>query len=182
MSDYDPDAYPRVAVTVDLVVFTIRDDELCGLMIRRGEAPQKGRWALPGGFVREGEDLEHAAARELAEETGLTSADVHIEQLGTYGDPHRDPRMRVITVAYLALAPDLPLPRAGSDAAAAHWMPLTDLLDDRPPTRLRPPRDLARRSRPSSREARIHAASQRVLRARVHRRRASSRLRDRLGN
>ena len=131
MRDYDADDYPRVAVTVDLVVFTIRDGELCGLVIRRGEPPQKGRWALPGGFVREGEDLERAAARELAEETGLTAADVHIEQLGTYGDPHRDPRMRVITVAYLALAPDLPLPRAGSDAVAAHWMPLTDLLDDR---------------------------------------------------
>ncbi|HZC70590.1 MAG TPA: NUDIX domain-containing protein [Jatrophihabitans sp.] len=117
-----------VAVTVDLVVLTIRDDALCVLLVRRGVAPYKGRWALPGGFVHADEDLAAAAARELAEETGLTPTDLHIEQLASYGAPHRDPRMRVVTVAYLALTPRLPAPRAGSDAADAQWRPVGELL------------------------------------------------------
>src|SRR6478735_3604474 len=96
-----------IAVTVDLVVFTIRDDQLCALAIRRGIPPYRGRWALPGGFVQEEEGLVDAAQRELAEETGLESS-VHLEQLATYGAPRRDPRMRVVSVAYLALAAELP--------------------------------------------------------------------------
>jgi 8-oxo-dGTP diphosphatase len=128
---YDPGRYAPVAVTVDLVVLTVRGDQLRALVIRRGEAPYKGRWALPGGFVQPDEDLDHAAARELAEETGLTARQVHIEQLASYGAPKRDPRMRVITVAYLALAPDLPMPHAGSDAAEAHWRPIKQLVPDR---------------------------------------------------
>jgi 8-oxo-dGTP diphosphatase len=125
---YDPSAYPSVAVTVDLVVLTIRDDALRVLLVRRGESPYKGRWALPGGFVRPDEDLDAAAARELAEETGLAPEDVHVEQLASYGAPHRDPRLRVVTVAYLALAPDLPAPRAGSDAAEAQWRTVEQAL------------------------------------------------------
>ncbi|TWP53285.1 NUDIX hydrolase [Lentzea tibetensis] len=119
---YRPSDFPPFAVTVDLVVLTLRSDELCALLVRRGEAPHKGRWALPGGFVREDESLDAAAARELAEETGLDR--VHLEQLGSYGDPRRDPRMRVVSVAYLALAPDLPVPVAGTDASEARWSPV----------------------------------------------------------
>src|ERR671931_74749 len=92
------------AVTVDLVVFTIRDEQLCVLAVRRGVPPYRGRRALPGGFVREEEGLAEAAKRELAEETGLHELPVHLEQLATYGRPKRDPRMRVVSVAYLALA------------------------------------------------------------------------------
>ena len=92
------------AVTVDLVVLTIRDGELVVLVVRRGGAPYRGRWALPGGFVEEREGLLDAARRELREETGLADATVHLEQLATYGDPRRDPRLRVVSVAYLALA------------------------------------------------------------------------------
>lgn len=139
MSPYDPSAFPPFAVTVDLVVLTVRSHALCALAVRRGEAPFQGRWALPGGFVKTDEDLGAAAARELAEETGLCALDpstpvpapgngAHLEQLGTYGDPKRDPRMRVVSVAHLALAPDLPAPRAGGDAHSARWAPVEVLL------------------------------------------------------
>jgi len=124
--------HPAVAVTVDLVVLTVRTGQLCVLLVRRGIAPQRGRWALPGGFIRPDEDLPEAAARELAEETGLNELGVHLEQLATYGSPNRDPRMRVVTVTYLALGPDLPDPVAGSDAAAAHWVPVDEALAARP--------------------------------------------------
>ena len=117
-----------VAVTVDLVVFTIRDDQLCALAIRRGIPPYRGRWALPGGFVQENEGLLDAARRELTEETGLDELPVHLEQLATFGEPKRDPRMRVVSVAYLAFGPDLPEPRAGTDAADARWRLVADLL------------------------------------------------------
>ncbi|WP_249161894.1 NUDIX hydrolase [Actinospica acidithermotolerans] len=127
---YDPARYPAFAVTVDLVVLTVRDARLSALMIRRGEEPFAGRTALPGGFVRPGESLGEAAKRELAEETGLADLPVHLEQLATYGAVDRDPRMRVVSVAYLALAPDLPSPTAGGDAADAHWTPVADLLPD----------------------------------------------------
>lgn len=120
--------HPPFAVTVDLVVLTIRDDELVSLVVQRGEAPFKGRWALPGGFVHQDEDLDTAAGRELQEETALTRNEVHLEQLATFGAPKRDPRMRVVTVAYLALAADLPTPTAGTDAADARWLSVSALL------------------------------------------------------
>jgi 8-oxo-dGTP diphosphatase len=119
--------HPPFAVTVDLVVLTLTGDELCALVVRRGVEPYWGEWALPGGFVRADEDLSDAARRELAEETGLAPGTVHIEQLAGYGAPDRDPRMRVVTVAYLALAPDLPTPSAGTDAAEARWAPVRSL-------------------------------------------------------
>ncbi|AJF67686.1 MULTISPECIES: NUDIX domain-containing protein [Streptomyces] len=141
MPPYDPSAFPPFAVTVDLVVLTVRRHALCTLVVRRGEAPYQGRWALPGGFVQADEDLGAAAARELVEETGLCAHDpaapppvpsngAHLEQLATYGAPDRDPRMRVVSVAHLALAPDLPAPRAGGDANSARWAPVEELLGE----------------------------------------------------
>lgn len=127
---YNPHDWPPFAVTVDLVVLTVRDGALSALVVRRGEQPFAGRLALPGGFVREAESLDRAAARELAEETGLATLPVHLEQLATYGAVDRDPRMRVISVAYLALAPDLPSPRPGGDAVAAAWTPVAALLPE----------------------------------------------------
>ncbi|WP_439664547.1 NUDIX hydrolase [Lentzea sp. HUAS TT2] len=122
---YRPSDFPPFAVTVDLVVLTVRGDELCALLVRRGEAPYRGRWALPGGFVQVAESVDAAAGRELVEETGVSG--LHLEQLGTYGEPGRDPRMRVVSVAYLALAPDLPVPVAGTDAAGAAWVPVEEV-------------------------------------------------------
>ncbi|MFB9907504.1 NUDIX hydrolase [Allokutzneria oryzae] len=122
--------YPPFAVTADLVVLTIREDALCALLVRRAADPFAGCWALPGGFVGEDEDTDAAARRELEEETGLADGTVHLEQLASYGAPGRDPRMRVVTIAYLALAPDLPAPTAGSDAADARWWPVEELLAD----------------------------------------------------
>lgn len=106
-------------VAVDLVVFTIRDGALQALLIRRGIPPFEGEWALPGGFVRE-ETLEAAARRELEEETGLK--DVYLEQLCTFGDPGRDPRGRIVSVAYFALIRPEPV-RGATDAAEAGWFP-----------------------------------------------------------
>lgn len=124
--DYEP-----LGVAADLVILTVRDGALQVLLIRRGIAPYEGQWALPGGFVRPKEDLEEAARRELAEETGLVSDRIHLEQVATYGEPGRDPRGRVVSVAYLALVPDLPTPTAGTDAASASWVAVADVLDER---------------------------------------------------
>jgi len=123
--DFEP-----LGLATDLVILTVRDGRLQVLLIRRGIPPYEGRWALPGGFVRPAEDLETTARRELAEETGLSAERIHLEQVATYGAPDRDPRGRVVSVAYLALVPDLPAPVAGSDAASASWVDATDVLDD----------------------------------------------------
>jgi 8-oxo-dGTP diphosphatase len=126
---YDPSAYPRVAVTVDVVLLTLRQGKLAVLLVERAAPPFQGCWALPGGFVQPDETLEDAARRELSEETGVDRLPpgMHLEQLRTYGDPGRDPRMRVITVAYLGLAPDLPMPVGGGHAAQARFWPVEDL-------------------------------------------------------
>src|SRR3954453_15454307 len=118
---YDPTEYPPFAVTVDVVALTVRKGQLAVLLVERGEEPHRGQWALPGGFVKPDEDLATAAARELGEETGVDDLGGHLEQLQTYGSPDRDPRMRVVTVAYLAFAPASQLPHAGTDAAGARW-------------------------------------------------------------
>jgi 8-oxo-dGTP diphosphatase len=114
-----------VRVAVDLVIFTIRDGALHALLIERALPPFEGRWALPGGFILRGESLADAALRELGEETGVRN--VYLEQLYTFGDPDRDPRGRVVSVAYYALisADRAPL-SAGSDASAARWWPVAD--------------------------------------------------------
>ena len=122
--------HPPFAVAVDLAIFTIREGALAALLVERGGDPYAGSWALPGGFVEADEDAETAAWRELHEETGVEKFAGHLEQLKTYSAPDRDPRMRVVSVAHVAFAPDLPDPEAGSDAANARWWAAEDVLDD----------------------------------------------------
>lgn len=118
--------YPRAALTVDCVVFGFDDSDLKVLLIQRDLPPFKGKWALPGGFVRTDETLDEAARRELREETGL--ADVFLEQLYTFGEIKRDPRERVVTVAYYALVPLIRhTPHAATDARNAAWFGLADV-------------------------------------------------------
>lgn len=120
---------PDVAVAVDLAVLTVRAEQLQILLVERGIEPFRGALALPGGFLASAlEDIEKAAFRELAEETGLAADGLHLEQLRTYGTPYRDPRRRVITVCYLAVVPNLPVPTAGGDASAARWVPVAEAL------------------------------------------------------
>lgn len=124
--NYDASKYERPSVTVDVVIFSLVDEELRVLLIQRKRPPYQNMWAIPGGFVKIDESLEEAAARELVEETGVS--DVYIEQLYTFGTPERDPRTRVITVAYFALVPhDAIQPHAGDDAAQTSWFSMKDL-------------------------------------------------------
>jgi 8-oxo-dGTP diphosphatase len=118
--------YPRPAVAVDCVIFGLDKTDLKILLIQRGHDPFKNAWALPGGFVEMEESLEDAARRELEEETGVK--DVFFEQLYTFGTPTRDPRGRVISIAYFALVnlDEHPV-TAASDADNAAWFPLEKL-------------------------------------------------------
>ncbi len=123
--------YPRPAVTVDIILFVFQQEQLRVLLIRRANDPYKGKWALPGGFVDEQEDLYDAALRELKEETNVTN--VYLEQLYTFGQPGRDPRARVITVAYFALLSAEEVAQqevhGASDAGEARWWNIYDLPD-----------------------------------------------------
>ena len=123
------------ALTVDIVLITVRQGRLSVLLVERGGEPYRGDWALPGGFVDPNEETEHAAMRELAEETALEHLPegIHLEQLRTYGRPGRDPRGRTVSVAYLALVPDLPSVKGGDDAAQARFWPIEDLASDDAP-------------------------------------------------
>jgi 8-oxo-dGTP diphosphatase len=117
------------AVAVDIVLLTVRCAALQLLLINRRLGPFEGWSALPGGFVLD-EDLAAAAERELVEETRIDATRLHLEQLQTYGAPGRDPRGRVVAVSYLALAPNLPVPEAGTDALNAHWEPVSNVLNE----------------------------------------------------
>jgi 8-oxo-dGTP diphosphatase len=124
----DGSDFEHPLVTVDLIVFTVRDRELKLLLIERADPPFQGMWALPGGFVRANESIDETARRELEEETGVS--DIFLEQLYTFGEPERDPRARVITVAYFAIiASDRRVLRASADAADARWFSVAGLPD-----------------------------------------------------
>ncbi len=125
--------YPRFSVATDVALFTLRDERLAVLLVERGSPPFEGSWALPGGFVEEHEEAAEAAARELAEETGLDAFDGHLEQLRAYTDPGRDPRMRVVSVAHVAIAAGPPEPQAGSDAAGARLWPVDEVVGSHGP-------------------------------------------------
>jgi 8-oxo-dGTP diphosphatase len=133
---YKPGEHPRPCVAVDVVIFTIIDARLMVLLVRRKEHPFKGAWVVPGGSLKvgpsaaeQGEDLDSAARRELKEETGLDPERVHFEQLLTFGKALRDPRMRVISVAYVALVrPDLaPIVKVGGEVSGAKWVSIDEL-------------------------------------------------------
>jgi 8-oxo-dGTP diphosphatase len=124
VQSYDPRAFPPFAVTVDVVLLTVRDGVLSVLLVERDTHPFRGRLALPGGFVGPAEDLEAAAVRRLEQETGVRRSVAHVEQLGAFGHPQRDPRMRVVSVAYLVFAPDLPAPTPGANTSWVAWVPV----------------------------------------------------------
>lgn len=126
--NYDRSQFPAFAVTVDVVILTMSEGTLQMLLVRRGEAPFEGMWAIPGGFKRPTETLDEAARRELGEETGVDPAS-SLTQFGAYGDPDRDPRMHVVTVAYLAVLRDVGPIVAGTDAADAALVPVCDVLN-----------------------------------------------------
>ena len=125
---YDPSQFPPFAVTVDVVILTMSDGRLHVLLVRRGVPPFEGKWAIPGGFKRPTETLDEAAWRELKEETGVDGARL-LTQFGAYGDPGRDPRMNVVTVAYLAVLREVGAIAAGTDAAAAALVPVSRALN-----------------------------------------------------
>jgi 8-oxo-dGTP diphosphatase len=126
--DYDPSQFPPFAVTVDVVVLTVSDGRLHVLLVRRGVPPFEGMWAIPGGFKRPAETLDEAAERELVEETGVHGRSV-LRQFGAYGDPGRDPRMNVVTVAYLAVHREVRDVVGGADATDAALFPVSDVVN-----------------------------------------------------
>jgi 8-oxo-dGTP diphosphatase len=128
LAGYDPAAFPPFAVTVDMVLLTVREERFSVLLVERDTHPFRGFAALPGGFVQVDEDLDAAAVRRLEQETGVRRDVAYVEQLGAFGEPGRDPRMRVVSVAYLVFAPDLPAPRPGTGTRSVAWVPV-DAVD-----------------------------------------------------
>jgi len=129
VNNYNSREWPRFAVTADTVAFAMVDKELSVLLIERRDDPYAGRWALPGGFVDAGETSSAAAARELFEECGLNISQERFTQLASFGSPERDPRMRVVGVAYLLLLGTCEGVSAGDDAKRAVWRPLSEIKD-----------------------------------------------------
>ena len=123
------DDYPRIDVTVDVVALAYVEGEPHVLVVRRGNPPFEGQWALPGGYLEVDEDLATAAVRELAEETGIDLSPDDLTQLGAYGAPDRDPRGRTVSVAHLARLDHAERPEGGSDAADAQWRPVAEVLE-----------------------------------------------------
>ena len=121
LRSYDPGQFPPFAVTVDMVLLTVRHGTFSVLLVERDTHPFRGALALPGGFVLPDEDLDEAAVRRLERETGVRRDAAHVEQLGAFGAPDRDPRMRVVSVAYLVFAPDLEAPSPGKNTRSVGW-------------------------------------------------------------
>ena len=131
LADYDPSRYPAFGVTADVAVFTIVDRKLSVLLVERVKQPQRGRWALPGGFLATNESAEQTARRHLLEESGLHVDPSHLEQLRTYSTPGRDPRdekVRVVSIAHVALIPEPDTPVAADDRGEARFWPLDELI------------------------------------------------------
>ncbi|GAC1439409.1 MAG: NUDIX domain-containing protein [Mycobacteriales bacterium] len=131
LAAYNASAFPPFGVTVDMVLLTVTDGRFSVLLVERDTHPFQGYVALPGGFVQVGEDLDAAAVRRLEQETGVRRDAAYVEQLGAFGSPGRDPRMRVVSVAYLVFAPDLPAPRPGAGARSVAWVPVQAVDPDR---------------------------------------------------
>lgn len=127
LAAYDPHEFPPFAVTVDMVLLTVTEGRFSVLLVERDTHPFRGHRALPGGFVQPHEDLDHAVVRRLEVETGIRRDAAHVEQLGAFGDPDRDPRMRVVSVAYLVFAPDLPAPTPGERTRSVAWVPVAEV-------------------------------------------------------
>lgn len=121
---------PRGENTADVVILTIREERLEVLLVRRGKPPFEGMLAIPGGYLEPGENLWQAAERELQEETALDGMTPHLELVGVYSDPGRDPRGRVVSTAFVAMMPDPPVAQAGGDAAATQWLPVDMALKE----------------------------------------------------
>ncbi len=129
LAQYSPKNYPRPSFTADVAVFSRNDEgQMRLLMVRRGGHPYLGCWALPGGFVNEGEDADAAAFRELEEETGVT--ELVAEQLGVYSTPGRDPRGWTVSAAYVSCVEEGVVAQAGDDASDAQWCPIQERLRD----------------------------------------------------
>ena len=178
---YDPSEHPQFAVTVDVVILTIVDEQLHVVLVRRRDDPYKGMWALPGGFKRPDETLKDAASRELREETGVEAAD-YLSEFGAYGDPGRDPRMNVVTIGFLAVLRDVG-ELAGGERRGRRSVGACRRGDQRRRrARVRSRADLARRSRAGSPRPRDDEPGQSVRRADVHAEEPAQRVRGSVGD